>query len=102
MGWLPEQIRRGLVRWLSHRLLPCDEVTRLASEGMDRELRFGERLGLRLHLLICRWCRRYSDQIHLLRDAAHGLPDHLEDLTSAPDDTLSPEARARIQRLLAG
>lgn len=102
MGWLPKKIRRVFLRWLSHRLPPCEEAVRLVSEGMDRELKLGERLKLRLHLKMCEWCRRYSDQVHLIRDAAHRFPDPLEDRASSSADALSPEARGRIQRLLTG
>lgn len=102
MGWLPKKIRRVFLRWLSRQLLPCEEAVRLVSEGMDRELRFGERLEMRLHLKMCEWCRRYSDQVHLIRDAAHRFPDHLEDRASSSADALSSGARERIQRLLTG
>ena len=82
-------------------LLPnCRDAARLQSEAMDARLSVTKRLGLALHLLICKWCRRYGKQIRFLRDAAH---DHPENLTNAVPQTLSPEARERIrQRLKSG
>jgi hypothetical protein len=79
-------------------LLPsCRDASRLQSEALDQEISFSKRLGLRLHLLICKWCRRYGKQIRFLRDAAH---DHPENLSEAVPQQLSPEARERIKRRL--
>ena len=45
-------------------MFSCKEATRLASEEMDRPLSLGEKLGLRLHLIICSTCRRFRAQLH--------------------------------------
>ena len=37
------------------------------SESLERRLDFGERMTLRLHLLVCAWCARYLKQIKFLR-----------------------------------
>src|SRR5882724_11396189 len=77
-------------------LLPsCREASRLQSEALDRELSFPRRLGLALHLMVCKWCRRYGRQIRFLRDAAH---EHPENLSEAAPQELSPEARERIRQ----
>ncbi len=47
-------------------MLSCKETTRLVSEGLDRQLPFWRRLGLRLHLVMCRGCSRYARQIKAL------------------------------------
>jgi hypothetical protein len=56
------------------KLLTCRETTRLVSQGLDRELAFGERVALRLHFAICLGCRRASRQMKFLRRALHRLP----------------------------
>lgn len=79
-------------------LLPtCRDAGRLQSEAIDTKLRFSKRVGLRLHLLICKWCRRYGKQIHFLHQAANEHPDSL---TEAVPQDLSAEARERIKRRL--
>ena len=85
--------------WRQARLLTltCAESARLQSEGLDRELSRMERLGLRLHLLVCAWCRRYGQQIQLLRVALRGFPRTDADL---PRASLSPETKARIKQAL--
>ena len=54
-------------------MISCKETTRLVSQGLDRNLAFGERLALRLHLAICVGCRRSRDQMVFLRRAVHKL-----------------------------
>ena len=75
----------------------CREATRLQSEALEHPLAPMRRLGLWLHLLICKWCRRYGRQVRFLRQAAHEHPD--ESVEICPQK-LSPEARARILRQL--
>ncbi len=79
-------------------LLPtCRDAGRLQSEAIDTKLCFSKRAGLRLHLLICKWCRRYGKQVDFLHQAASEHADHL---TEAVPGQLSPEARERITRRL--
>ena len=55
-----------------HRLthgVTCKEATQLVSKMQDQGLSLGERLRLRLHLLICAACARFERQMRLLRVA---------------------------------
>lgn len=56
-------------------MLPCREVSRLVSQGLDRKLGFGERLALRLHFAICEGCRNLDRQMRFLRRAMRELPE---------------------------
>ncbi|HEY6897722.1 MAG TPA: zf-HC2 domain-containing protein [Rhodocyclaceae bacterium] len=49
--------------------MSCKQATDMMSQGLDRDLSWGERLGLRLHLLICIGCRRTRAQFAFLRQA---------------------------------
>jgi hypothetical protein len=53
----------------------CREVTRLVSQGLDREFATGERLALRVHFMICRGCRNMNAQLVFLREAVQKLRD---------------------------
>jgi len=53
----------------------CREVTRMVSQGEDRELSFGERVALRAHLAVCRGCRNARAQLRFLRSAVRSLQD---------------------------
>jgi len=78
-------------------MLSCRDVTQLISRSMDTSLPVGKRIGVRIHLLMCRFCARYERQLHLIREtlrqivAAEGTP---EGPSGAP---LSEEARERIR-----
>ncbi len=80
--------------------LPCDGMTRLASESLDRDLNLLERLALRSHVLYCSACRRYLRQIRLLRDAMRHLLTQVESGEPFPDTTLPDDARERIKQAL--
>ena len=56
-------------------LLSCKETTRLLSQGEDRKLAFGERVALRVHLVICNGCRNVGMQFTFLRSAVRRLAD---------------------------
>lgn len=75
----------------------CREASRLQSEELDHSLTPLQRFGLRVHLLLCKWCRRYGKQIRFLRRAAH---EHPEQMAEATPSTLSPETRERLKRAL--
>jgi anti-sigma factor RsiW len=44
-------------------MLSCREVTDKASDYLDAALPPGQRMALRLHLSVCRHCRRYLRQL---------------------------------------
>ena len=96
MNWLRNHAKL-LLQGLASLLPNCKAATRLQSEALDHRLSFGQRLGLRVHLLLCKWCRRYGKQITFVQDAAHSHPD---ELTAAVPQRLSDQARARITQKL--
>lgn len=54
-------------------MISCRETTRLVSQGLDRELAFGERVALRMHLVICLGCRRAARQMRFVRRAVREM-----------------------------
>jgi hypothetical protein len=72
----------------------CREAIRLQSDALERPLPLLKRIGLRIHLILCRWCRRYGKQIRFMRSALRGHPDSLPQ--SSPQSLSSP-ARERIK-----
>jgi hypothetical protein len=53
--------------------LTCREVSRMVSQGMDRDLGFAERVRLRVHLAICDGCTNFNKQMAILRQAVRDL-----------------------------
>lgn len=57
-------------------MLKCHEVTALASDWLDDELTFAERMRVRVHLLMCRHCRHFVDGLASTRQTVNALiPD---------------------------
>ncbi len=44
-------------------MLSCKEAIKLASQNLDRELSFWERIGLRFHVAMCNACSAYKRRI---------------------------------------
>lgn len=48
-------------------MLSCKESSRFLSDGMERDLGFGERLSLRFHTMMCRACTRVEAHLLVMR-----------------------------------
>lgn len=81
-------------------MLTCKEVTHLISESLDRELPFRNRLGARMHLAMCKLCRRYRRQLLFLRNACRDYGPGLENEEIPPLVKLPIEARERIKEAI--
>ena len=77
-------------------MLTCQETSHLVSENQDRPLRWFEAMGLRLHLLMCSSCRRFENQIALMRRVLRQ-----SGLASEDSTPLSDEVHERISQRLA-
>jgi hypothetical protein len=58
-------------------MMNCKEATQLISQSLERKLSMVERLGLKLHVLVCAGCRASERQFDFLRAAARriGTPE---------------------------
>lgn len=75
----------------------CHEVTRLTSQGRDRELSRGTRIRLGIHRFFCKWCARYAQQLDFLHEASQELPDHLD---QTEGEKLKPDSKSRLKTAL--
>ena len=89
----PECLSDRLYRVLLALSPNCKEASRLQATALHESLPLPRRLGLRFHLLLCGWCRRYGKNIRLLRDVAEHSGEH-EDCPPV----LTREARERLRR----
>jgi len=92
-----QKINRMMMRLLLRVMPSCKDVSLLISENMDGNLSFRQRLSIRIHVSMCRLCRRYQKQLHLLRD---GTCSYADPDTNTAAQSLSPEARARLEKVL--
>jgi hypothetical protein len=77
-------------------MFSCKQAARLLSELYDRKLTLRERMRLRFHLVICRFCRGFARDLHLFEAAVRIYSQKIDSDTVAPQATLHPEARQRI------
>jgi len=96
MNWLTNMLK-SLGRGMGELSPSCREATRLQSEAMDRPLRLRQRIGLRIHLVLCKWCRRYGRQIGFLRRIGREHEKHDQTL---PCQMLRAEAKERMKQRL--
>jgi hypothetical protein len=83
--------------WVWNHTPNCADMSRLASQSLEQPLPLGTQLRMRLHYVICVWCKRYFKQLRFLHEAAPHFDEHAGIL---PNRGLSAEARQRIlQRL---
>jgi hypothetical protein len=80
-------------------MLNCKQASHLVSQSMEAKLSFRQRLGLRVHLMMCDACTQFSRQLLVLREAISQLARKTEN-----DETLklSDEARRRIGKSVEG
>ncbi len=76
-------------------MLCCQEVARQIASDEFTEANLWQRLQVRLHLLMCRHCRRYAVQLHSIDETARNLwgphtqdPSTLERLEGEIMDTV--------------
>lgn len=93
------KLKDKMIRWLALRLPACKDVTRMASEAMERKLPLRQRLDMKLHLLICTLCMRYVKQLQFMRDAVQQHAAQIE-TGATPPAVLSDGARERMKQRL--
>ena len=90
-------LKKRMLNLLAQRLPTCKEVTRLASDAMERKLSLRQRIDFKLHLLICSLCMRYVKQLEMMREIAHQHPAKSE---AASTTKLPPNSRERMKQAL--
>jgi hypothetical protein len=85
---------RHVVRTLSP---SCRHASRLQSEALDRPLSRWERLGLSIHLMLCRMCRRYGRQLRVLQEVSQAQARQQPGLD---EKSLQPSSRERMKAAL--
>ncbi len=79
----------------------CEDVSALISLSLDQTLPRSQRFAVRIHLLYCKACRRFRQQARFLRAAARRYVSQAGMTDGTAPASLSPEARARLQRALS-
>jgi len=92
-----ESLKNRWVLWVWNHTPNCAEMSRLASQSFEQPLSIRTRFKMRLHYLICVWCKRYLKHLKFLHVAAPRL-DEQANLPAARG--LSADAKRRMVRRL--
>jgi hypothetical protein len=66
-----EQANNKAKLFLLRRLATCKEIAPVMSQSLDRQLTIIEHICMRVHMMLCKWCRDYLIQIRLIRELAN-------------------------------
>ncbi|NNG01113.1 MAG: hypothetical protein HKM93_17110 [Desulfobacteraceae bacterium] len=78
----------------------CDAITEKISRSLDKRPPLHQRLMIRVHLMMCRYCARFSRQLHMLRTISR--QDQTDADAMDPSIRLTGEARHRMRQLIGG
>jgi hypothetical protein len=82
-------------------MLSCKDVSKRVSESLDYQLPFHERLGLWMHLAMCRLCRRFRKNMLHVHEVVRESVDANDTIDSSHKVvSLTDDARDRIKRKL--
>lgn len=93
-----QKISYTMMRLMVRVMPSCRDISQDISGGMDRDLPLRKRLSIRLHVSMCRFCRRYEKQLHLLRE---GVGHYADPEANVVEKSLSPAAKEKFERALA-
>ena len=74
-------------------MLDCRQASQLISKSLDRRLSWRERLEIRFHLFICKYCKRFSQQSTTMCTAINRMSQSIE---HNQDIQLPSETKNRI------
>ena len=81
-----------------HWMFNCKDVSQLVSESMDRALPFYQRVLVRMHLLMCKYCTRCREQFEAIRAACRYKELHGKELDASRG--LSNDGKERLKKFL--
>ena len=90
-------LRARLAAWNALLMLTCHDMTRFCSQEQEGPLPLSVRWRMKLHFLVCLWCRRYRNQLGLIRRSLTSYP-YLDPGQTHPG--LPQEAKERLKKAL--
>lgn len=78
-------------------MLTCKQATHLVSQRLDSKLSRRERIALRIHVWMCRNCRRFERQLQFIR---HAFQRGVQEGQVPGDKSLSQQGKERIRQAL--
>ena len=87
-----------LEQWITASTPSCKQAIRLISDSLDRPIGLRTRFSLSAHYLVCCYCRRYEQQMHLMRRLLVRLPYSPDEAaTDRLDETVKERIKSRLR-----
>jgi hypothetical protein len=83
---------------MKHWLFNCREISQLVSRSMDENTPLYRRLGIRFHMMMCRYCSRYEKQLDTIQQTIQSIGALNTELVPK---TMSSERKQIIKKSLA-
>jgi len=78
----------------------CEIISQQISRSMDEPLTMRERVQVKLHLMACKLCVRYRDQLLAIRKRIREQPEEWDADSDVSEFRLPPEKREQIKEKL--
>lgn len=82
-------------------MLNCKEVSELLSQSLDNDLSFMQRMGLSMHLFMCRNCANFKKQLLFMKKYIKNLGFDLGLGLKQEDVGLSAESIVKIKESIS-
>ncbi len=79
-------------------MISCLEASKLGLKASEKPLKLKDKLALKFHIMMCANCRRFGNQINVIRKVLHQQP--LEIANHLHEVHLSNDKREEIKRKL--
>lgn len=83
---------------MNHWMFNCRDISDLISRSYDEPLPLRVRMGIKIHLMMCRLCTRYKNQLDLIQDALEIIKSQEPD--QVPDKKLPDDIKDRLKNQL--
>jgi len=100
MNIVSKHLKNFIMKGINKLTSPCDIITEKISESIDHKISLRNRLKIRLHLMFCKLCRRYQQQLMTMHTLFEQHLQKEEENLLPKGPTLTSEARERIKQNL--
>ena len=78
-------------------MITCKQASQFISNSLDRPLTLRERLTLKLHLLLCKYCKRFNQQLIAVHIA---IKQSIASIENDQSITMPTAAKERLAALV--
>lgn len=78
----------------------CEHVSKLTSQALDEPMTSRQKMGMKIHMLFCEFCRNNSEQLQLIRTMIQTKKKSKEKKEETKDQAMSSDAKNRINDIL--